>query len=123
MKAFFDEEIKGRPYTFLIIGKESAMDMKVLEKLGTVKKVSKFVQENAGIAGRRALGYFTSFQCSSCELGGRNCAKTRLPSREGFKFSPAIVPRPREALRAFSLPSLFQAAEKVREELREDALA
>jgi hypothetical protein len=33
--------VKGRPYTFLIIGKESAMDMQVLEKLGTVKKVSK----------------------------------------------------------------------------------
>jgi predicted Zn-dependent peptidase len=41
MKAFFDREVKGRPYTFLIIGKESAMDMQVLEKLGTVKKVSK----------------------------------------------------------------------------------
>jgi zinc protease len=33
MKAFFDREVKGRPYTFLIIGKESAMDMQVLEKL------------------------------------------------------------------------------------------
>jgi predicted Zn-dependent peptidase len=41
MKTFFDREVKGRPYTFLIIGKESAMDMAVLEKLGTVKKVSK----------------------------------------------------------------------------------
>lgn len=41
MKAFFDKEVKGRNYTFLIIGKESALDMKVLEKLGTVKKVSK----------------------------------------------------------------------------------
>ncbi len=41
MKAFFDQEIKGRNYTFLIIGKESAMDMKVLEKLGPVRKVNK----------------------------------------------------------------------------------
>ena len=41
MKAFFDKEIKGRNYTFLVIGKKSAMDLKVLEKLGTVREVSK----------------------------------------------------------------------------------
>ncbi|MBL7951616.1 MAG: insulinase family protein [Flavobacteriales bacterium] len=41
MKAFFDKEIKGRNYTFLVIGKKSAMDLKVLEKLGPVREVSK----------------------------------------------------------------------------------
>lgn len=41
MKAFFDREIKGRPYTFLVIGKESAMDMKALERLGPVTKLTK----------------------------------------------------------------------------------
>ncbi|MBK9147733.1 MAG: insulinase family protein [Flavobacteriales bacterium] len=41
MKSFFDNEIKGRPYTFLVIGKESAMDMKALERLGPVMKISK----------------------------------------------------------------------------------
>lgn len=41
MKAFFDKEVKGRNYTFLVIGKKSAMDLKVLEKLGPVREVSK----------------------------------------------------------------------------------
>lgn len=41
MKAFFDKEIKGRNYTFLVIGKKSVMDLKVLEKLGPVREVSK----------------------------------------------------------------------------------
>jgi len=41
MKAFFDNEIKGRPYTFLVIGKESALDMKALERLGPVTKLTK----------------------------------------------------------------------------------
>jgi predicted Zn-dependent peptidase len=41
MKAFFDREVKGRPYTFVVIGKESAMDMKALERLGPVRKVGK----------------------------------------------------------------------------------
>ena len=41
MKAFFEREVKGRPYTFIVIGKESAMDMKALERLGPVRKVSK----------------------------------------------------------------------------------
>ncbi len=41
MKAFFDKEIKGRPYTYCVIGKESALDLKVLEKQGPLKKLSK----------------------------------------------------------------------------------
>lgn len=41
MKAFFDKEIKGRQYTFLVIGKESAMDMTALERLGPVTKLTK----------------------------------------------------------------------------------
>jgi zinc protease len=41
MKTFFDKEIKGRPYAYCVIGKESAMDMKALEKLGPVRKLSK----------------------------------------------------------------------------------
>lgn len=41
MKTFFDKEIKGRNYTFLVIGKKSAMDMSVLEKLGPVREVTK----------------------------------------------------------------------------------
>ena len=41
MKMFFDKEIKGRPYTYCVIGKESGMDMRALEKLGPVRKLSK----------------------------------------------------------------------------------
>ncbi|MBK7752528.1 MAG: insulinase family protein [Flavobacteriales bacterium] len=41
MKAFFDEEIKGRPYTFCVIGKEAGMDLNVLEDLGPLKKLTK----------------------------------------------------------------------------------
>ncbi len=41
MKTFFDKEIKGRPYTYCVIGKESGMDMKALEKLGPVRKLTK----------------------------------------------------------------------------------
>ncbi len=41
MKVFFDKEIKGRPYTYCVIGKESALDLKVLEKQGPLKKLSK----------------------------------------------------------------------------------
>ncbi len=40
MKNFFDTNIKGRHYTYLSIGKESAMDMKALEKLGPVRKLT-----------------------------------------------------------------------------------
>lgn len=41
LKAFFDREIKGRPYTYCVIGKESAMDMKALERLGPVRKLQR----------------------------------------------------------------------------------
>ena len=41
MKAFFDKEIKGRPYIYCVIGKEGALDLPVLEKLGPVTKLSK----------------------------------------------------------------------------------
>ena len=41
LKTFFDKEIKGKPYTYCVIGKESAMDMQALEKLGPVRKLSK----------------------------------------------------------------------------------
>lgn len=41
MKGFFDREVKGRKYTFLVIGKEANVDFKALEKLGTVKKMTK----------------------------------------------------------------------------------
>jgi predicted Zn-dependent peptidase len=41
MKAFFDQEIKGRPYTYCVIGKAAAMDLNVLEKLGPVQRLSK----------------------------------------------------------------------------------
>lgn len=41
MKAFFDKEVKGRAYHYAIIGKQSGMDLKVLEKLGPVKVLTK----------------------------------------------------------------------------------
>ena len=41
MKAFFDQHVKGRNFTFLVIGKEANVDFKALEKLGTVKKMTK----------------------------------------------------------------------------------
>ncbi|HMQ76351.1 MAG TPA: insulinase family protein [Flavobacteriales bacterium] len=41
MKAFFDREIKGRPYTYCVIGKESTMDMTALERLGPVRKLER----------------------------------------------------------------------------------
>ncbi len=41
MKSFFDREIKGRPYQYCVIGKEGAVDLKVLETLGPVTKLSK----------------------------------------------------------------------------------
>lgn len=40
MKAFFDREIKGRKYTYCVIGKEGAVDLKVLETLGPVTRLS-----------------------------------------------------------------------------------
>ncbi|MDX9751816.1 MAG: insulinase family protein, partial [Flavobacteriales bacterium] len=41
MKDFFDREIKGRHYTYLVIGKESHIDFKALERLGPVTKLTK----------------------------------------------------------------------------------
>ena len=41
MKTFFDKEIKGKPYTYCMIGKESGMNMQALEKLGPVRKLTK----------------------------------------------------------------------------------
>jgi len=41
MKTFFDKEVKGRTYHYAIIGKQSGMDLKVLEKLGPVKVLTK----------------------------------------------------------------------------------
>ncbi len=38
--AFFKEHIKGKHYTFLAIGKEGALDLKALEKLGPVKQLT-----------------------------------------------------------------------------------
>jgi len=40
MKAFFDKHIKGKPFTYLVIGKKENVDFKVLESLGTVKELS-----------------------------------------------------------------------------------
>ena len=40
LSAFFNKNIAGRTYTYLVIGKESAMDMKALERLGPVTKLS-----------------------------------------------------------------------------------
>lgn len=41
MKEFFDREIKGRTYTYLIIGNESNVDFEALGKLGEVRKLTK----------------------------------------------------------------------------------
>jgi predicted Zn-dependent peptidase len=41
MKTFFDREIKGRPYHYCVIGKSAGMDLKVLEKLGPVTKLTR----------------------------------------------------------------------------------
>jgi len=40
LSAFFNKNVAGRTYTYLVIGKESAMDMKALERLGPVMKLS-----------------------------------------------------------------------------------
>jgi hypothetical protein len=37
---FFDEQIKDKNYTFLIIGDKEEVDMNVLKKLGTVKELT-----------------------------------------------------------------------------------
>jgi zinc protease len=41
LKTFFDAKIKGRKYTYLVIGKKSALNMEALQKLGTVRELSK----------------------------------------------------------------------------------
>jgi predicted Zn-dependent peptidase len=41
LKTFFDAKIKGRKYTYLVIGKKSALNMDALQKLGPVREVSK----------------------------------------------------------------------------------
>jgi zinc protease len=40
VQAFFDAQIKDKPYTYLVIGKKNEMDMKALEKLGPVKELT-----------------------------------------------------------------------------------
>ncbi len=40
MKVFFDKHVKGKPFTYLVIGKKENVDFKVLESLGTVKELS-----------------------------------------------------------------------------------
>lgn len=40
MQQFFDKNIKGKNYTYLVIGKRSEMDMTALEKLGPVTELS-----------------------------------------------------------------------------------
>ncbi|MFZ1616240.1 MAG: insulinase family protein, partial [Flavobacteriales bacterium] len=40
LKSFFDANIKGKHYTYLAIGKDGSLDMKSLEKLGPVKKLT-----------------------------------------------------------------------------------
>jgi len=37
---FFDEHVKDKNYTFLIIGDKEKVDMNVLKKLGTVKELT-----------------------------------------------------------------------------------
>ncbi|MCW5898473.1 MAG: insulinase family protein [Flavobacteriales bacterium] len=41
MKDFFDREIKGRHYTYLVIGKRANLDFKTLERLGPVRELTK----------------------------------------------------------------------------------
>jgi predicted Zn-dependent peptidase len=40
LKNFFDKNVKGKPFTYLIIGKKENVDPKVLESLGRVKELS-----------------------------------------------------------------------------------
>lgn len=40
LQAFFDKHIKGKPLTYLVIGKKENVDFKVLESLGTVKELT-----------------------------------------------------------------------------------
>ncbi|MCW3125923.1 MAG: protease3, partial [Bacteroidetes bacterium] len=40
LNAFFEKHIKGKPFTYMVIGKKENVDFKVLETLGTVKELS-----------------------------------------------------------------------------------
>jgi len=40
LKAFFDKHVKGKSFTYLVIGKKENVDFKVLESLGTVKELT-----------------------------------------------------------------------------------
>jgi len=40
IQGFFDSNIKDKPYTYLVIGKKSEMDMSALEKLGPVQELT-----------------------------------------------------------------------------------
>jgi len=40
LKAFFDANIKGKHYTYMAIGKDGALDMEALKKLGPVRKLT-----------------------------------------------------------------------------------
>lgn len=40
LKKFFDEKVKDRNYTFLVLGKKEDLDMDALNKLGTVKELT-----------------------------------------------------------------------------------
>jgi secreted Zn-dependent insulinase-like peptidase len=39
MRRFFDEQVKGRHFTYMVIGKVEDMDRKALEKLGPVEQL------------------------------------------------------------------------------------
>lgn len=41
MRAFFDREVKGRPFTYLVIGRADTLDQQALARLGPVTRVSK----------------------------------------------------------------------------------
>ncbi|MBL7964399.1 MAG: insulinase family protein [Flavobacteriales bacterium] len=43
MKAFFDREVKDKPYTYCVIGRRDKLDMEALGRLGTVTELSKSV--------------------------------------------------------------------------------
>jgi hypothetical protein len=40
LESFFDKHIKGKAFTYLVIGKKENVDFKVLESLGSVKELT-----------------------------------------------------------------------------------
>ena len=40
LETFFNDHIKGRKYTFLVMGNKETLDMEYLKTLGNVKEVS-----------------------------------------------------------------------------------